>query len=430
MTIAIDLSPLDSAHRMRGIGYTLINIIDNISSEARKGHKFIFFLPPGAESVLKLLKLDGINYDIRLLQDESNYNRKRSKKKLQILGSLYSKFIDLRKVYFGDAAYGDLSDIDVFLQTDQSKYLPNKRGVKKILIIYDIIPFVLEWEYLWSYETARLRGYRIRSAVRCHVRRILYAHQLRIKSKRADKLIAISECTREDFIEKLGIHPDKIQVATLGINLPDAYSKAPSLVRYIPTSWDYSPRHFKFNSSDSYILYIGGADSRRKIKDLVCAFNHLKAEGHKLKLVLAGDSMQGPLNISTIETQLALSNSSYLEDIIFMGFVDDSQRDWLYANALALVFPSKYEGFGLPVLEAMIHRCPVIAYENKAVREVAHDYPIYAKDYKGIMQAVTKLLETPQDELENIRNLGYAHAKKYDWRNTTKKILNALEPSK
>src|SRR5436190_305364 len=80
----------------------------------------------------------------------------------------------------------------------------------------------------------------------------------------------------------------------------------------------------------AYLLFVGGADRRRKLEDLVTAFNQLRAQGHELKLILAGDTMQGPANVATEEIQYALKTSSYLKDIIFMGFANDATRDWLY----------------------------------------------------------------------------------------------------
>ena len=429
MRIAVDLSSLQGPHRMRGIGYTLINLINNLSPEARKEHYFIFFLSGdsgSADDTLKILELDGLQYEVRQLGPKRRSHR-RLRGRLQMLVNAYNNLLELRDSYFGDPRFNELDGTDAFLQTDQSQGLPRKRGIRKVLVIYDIIPYVLEWDYMWSYRTARIHGFPPKAALRCHARRKLYAYKLRVISRRANKLLAISECTKKDFVEKLGVRADKILVTPLGVNLPDNALKAPSLKRYAATSWGYSPRPYKLDADTPFILFVGGADHRRRLRDLVTAFNHLRAEGYELKLVLAGDSMQGPLHISTAETQHALSASSYLDDIIFMGFVDDEQRDWLYANALTFIFPSKYEGFGLPVLEAMIHRCPVIAYDNSATREVARDLPIYAQDYKGLMIAVKDLMNSSKKDIERIKDRGYVHAKKYDWRTTTKKVLDALD---
>lgn len=428
MRIAIDLSSLQGPHRMRGIGYTLINLINNIPSEARKEHSFVFFLEgdvASADDPLNLLELEGLQYEVRQLGPGSRSNRK-LRGKMQMLVSAYNNLLDLKDFYFGDSRFTGLKDIDVFLQTDQSQGLPKKRGVKTALVIYDIIPYVLEWDYMWSYHTARIRGFPPKAALRCHVRRKLYARKLRIKARRADVLLAISERTKKDFVEKLGVKANKILVTPLGVNMPGVTLETPGFMRYTASSWGYSPRPYKLNANTPYILFVGGADSRRRLQDLVVAFNHLRAEGQDLKLVLAGDSMQGPRNISTVDIQNALSDSSYLDDVIFMGFVDDRQRDWLYSNALAFVFPSKYEGFGLPVLEAMIHRCPVIAYENAATREVARDLPVYARDYKGLMEAIKKLAGSSEKDIKRIKDRGYAHAKQYDWQKTAKKVLAGI----
>ncbi|GAC1570422.1 MAG: hypothetical protein NVS3B23_02090 [Candidatus Saccharimonadales bacterium] len=179
-----------------------------------------------------------------------------------------------------------------------------------------------------------------------------------------------------------------------------------------------------------FLLFIGGADRRRKLIDLVTAFNHLRAQGVQINLVLAGDSMQGPYNISTEETQAAFLHSSYLQDIIFMGFVNDKQRDWLYKNALAYVFPSKYEGFGLPVLEALIHGTPVISYPNKATVEVAGNTPFYAYNAFDIQNKTAEILNLSQADLEKKKRINVAAAKNYSWKITSLKIISNMENNK
>ena len=163
---------------------------------------------------------------------------------------------------------------------------------------------------------------------------------------------------------------------------------------------------------------------RRRLDDLVTAFNMLRAKGVQIKLVLSGDSMQGAMNISTEEIQHALKTSSYLEDIIFLGFTDNQTLNWLYTNALAFVFPSKYEGFGLPVLEAMSYGTPVVCYENAGTKEVASDCPIYADGAKGIHDAVSYLLGTSQKELSIIHKNNVKHSEKYSWSKTAQSYLS------
>lgn len=430
MKIGIDLSSLQSAHRMRGIGYTLINLLNSLPAEAKQNHSFVFYIYPiegsGYQDPFELLDLAGVDYEIRELL--SPHSSTEAAGRMRHFIRLRKTFEGLSDFYFGDSRISDTSELDVFLQTDQSQPLPKRRGLKTALVLYDIIPYVLEWDYLWSYSTARMKGFSRRAALRVQMRRKVQARKLKISMRRADLLLAISEATKNDFVSKLRGRSRKIHVSLLGITMPDGIpDKASSFSRYKNTSWKYIKRPVNPKDFGTYLLFVGGADHRRKLQDLVVAFNQLRARGHDIKLVLAGDSMQGPKNISTIKAQRALLNSSYLDDIYFLGFIGDEQRDWLYSNALAFVFPSKYEGFGLPVLEAMSYGCPVITYDNAATREVAGDLPIYADDYQGIFDAVVKLNGYSDTKQESLKKSLVKHANQYQWSDTSQNVISELE---
>lgn len=431
MTIGIDLSPIQGYHRMRGIGYTLINFINGLPTDVRKKHRFIFYALPFEKSdfgdPLELLNLENMDYEIRPLKAARKISRKLPGR-LNMLVSALNNLLEIKDLRFGDSRINSLSGLDAFMQFDQKQAVPRKFGLKKILIIYDIIPYAVEWDYLWSYKTARqIHGFSRKAALRCKVRRWLYIYKIKLNVRRASLLLAISEVTKQEFVSDMKVSPKKIVVTPLGVDLPSKVSgKEASLHQYIKTSWGYRKRDLELDSSVPFILFVGGVDKRRKLADLVTAFNLLRAQGIVMKLVLAGDSMQGPNNIATEEIQHALKSSSYLEDIVFMGFVDDSIRDWLYRNAMAFVFPSRYEGFGLPVLEAMIHKCPVISYKNDATLEVAGTAPLYAENADDIRLSVLKLLAVGQKGLESIGQAGYKQARKYSWSQTARSMIDEL----
>lgn len=429
MTVGIDLSPLQGPHRMRGIGYTLINFINHIPEHQRRDIRFIFYMLPygndSSKNPIKLLDLDGMDYEVRELTERHRSNRSLPGK-LNILVSAYNQLIDLRDLYFGDSRIKDFRGVDVFLQTDQSQSLPRKHGLKKALVVYDLIPYVLEWDYLWSYKTARTRGFSRKAALRVKARRSLYMHKLKANVRRANMALSISEATKKDFLDIVNMRENRVKVTPLGVTEPSSTDANPTLQSYGATSWGYLPSKQKFDSSVPFLLFVGGADRRRKLDELVTAFNQIRAEGRDIKLVLTGDSMKGPENISTEEIQYALKTSSYIDDIVFMGFVDDATRNWLYDHALAFVFPSKYEGFGLPVLEAMIRRCPVVSYRNDATLEVAGSAPIYAKDADELRLAILRLLDLDTKELDTLGNAGFKQAKKYSWEKTSQNICDEL----
>jgi len=427
MKIAIDLSAIQGAHRMRGIGFTIINFINNISAQDRADHSFVFYMYPDAKSqseTLALLDLSNVEYEVRDLGNRRVVT-KTLPGRLRYIISALNQLLELRDYYFGDSRVKSLKDIDVFLQADQSQKLPRKGKHLNVLFLYDMIPFVLEWDYLWAYDTARIRGFSRKAALRCKARRWLYIHKLRISTRRADKMIAISQQTKDDFTKYLSIRDDRIRVIPLGVAIPQHTDLPVRINRYIETPWGYSPRAMTGLPDNPYLLFVGGADRRRRIEDLVGAFNLLRAQGHELKLILSGDSMQGPRNIATEEIQHALATSSYQDDIIYTGFIDDNVRDRLYKNALVFIFPSKYEGFGLPVLEAMSYGCPIISYENSATKEVAGTVPIYAKDVLSLSAAINKIIDD-KPLVDSLKNKGLTHVKRFSWKKTSSEIIDYL----
>lgn len=430
MRIGVDISPLQTGHRMRGIGSVVSNFINFLPEEARQQHSFVFYALTDEEKslkeALKLLNLGGLNYEISFVEAPAQSETRRLPIFLRLPLKIFKKTVELGRFNVGTKLPDH--DLDVFLHTDQSLSLPRTGKAKKIMIAYDIIPYVMEWDYLWSYRTARLKGLSVKSAFGCHLRRWLYISKLKSNIRRTDSLLAISEHTKNDLQKFLGAPAKKITVTPLGVTAPKQQPDSPpQLRRYYQTSWGYFPRPFQLDSKEPFILFIGGADRRRRLEDLVTALNQIRGEGRVLKLVLAGDSMQGPENISTLEIQNSLKASSYLDDIIFLGFVDETTRDWLYKNAKAFIYPSTYEGFGLPVLEAMVHGCPVICYRNAAVEEVAGSLPIYARNHEGLRQSINKLLAAPGQEVEYIRRQNIAHAQKFSWDKTSKDMMSAIE---
>ena len=195
-TIGIDLSPLQSPHRMRGIGITLLNFINNISAADRQNNKYVLFMfETGEAETLQLLDLNGMNYKVSYLrpQPTRHHNKKSivSERVQRLINSTKRQLSELKDRYAGNSLVQDTKGVDVFIQTDQNQSLPHNRGMKKILIIYDIIPYILEWEYFWSYKTARMHGFSRKASLRCQARRSLYIKKLKLNTRRADLLLEI-----------------------------------------------------------------------------------------------------------------------------------------------------------------------------------------------------------------------------------------------
>jgi len=424
MRIGIDLSPLQGPHRMRGIGFTLLNYINSLQATEKKDNHYIFFTLPDVDVMFKnpleLIDVNDLSYEIRVIKSKKRALGKLPRQLHQIVGILNS-ILDLRDYYLGDSRISKLKDIDIFMQFDQSQSLPKKWGMKTVLILYDIIPYVLEWDYLISFKTAKHSNHSFKGSVKLQLQRYLYMKKLRINVKHAKYLVAISEATKQDFIRYTRVKPKKIKVVPLGITLPTVGDRNPpiKILQYLRNSWGYIKRPINFD--EPYLLFVGGTDSRRKLEDLIAAFNLIRARGHKIKLVLVGDIMLGPEAITNQVLRKALKSSSYLDDIVFMGFVDDAIRNWLYKNALVFVFPSVYEGFGLPVLEAMSYGTLVLSRNNQATMEVAENTILYVDDFMEMADKIISVIKDPNGH-KSLTEKALKQVKRFTWDKTAEGI--------
>ncbi len=187
MKIGIDVSSLQGPHRMRGIGYTAINILRSLPHDSKDN--FIFYVHPDDNESLTFIKdivnLPTSRYSFRTFAPTTH--------KVQSIGQLryvikaFSKLRGLHAFRVGSDQYGKVDDLDAFLQLDQSSTLARLSGeAKNYLIGYDLIPYVLETDYLWGYKTARQNGRTRRSALKSVLNRYVYIKKIRLNSRKAD----------------------------------------------------------------------------------------------------------------------------------------------------------------------------------------------------------------------------------------------------
>ena len=450
MKIGIDISLLQGPHRLRGIGSVLINFINNIPDDYKKKHEFIFYTDgdenKAKKNVSKLLKTEGLKYQIIIFGKKPIEHNTKIKKNNKITSSLKRFFlafpgirllVNLKVIFkiFKITVFiykirfnrPRLAETDFFIQFDPDGVIPRSTFV--VYFIHDIIPYVVEWDYLWNYQTTSNKGYGIFRALNNQINRWMYLKKFALKAKLSNQIFVNSETTKVDVINNLKIKENKIKMIHLGINHYENSNilKKQSIKAYKHTSWGYIKNRETLKLKDPYILYVGGADSRRKIEDLISCFNILRARGERIKLVLVGDTMQGPNNISNDKVRASLLNSSYLKDIIFLGFAKEDELNWLYRNALCFVFPSKYEGFGIPILEAMSYGIQVICYRNDATLEVGQSLPIYVENVLDMEEKIKPLINSAKENKIKIVQKNINYSKNYSWSLTSKNILQTLE---
>jgi glycosyltransferase involved in cell wall biosynthesis len=427
MRIAIDISVLQTDHRFRGIGSVAVNFINNISETSRKNDLFILFVNKINEDLAySQLNLDKLNYEVRYLYNKTYF---RWPGKLNLFAKAIHKAAGLIGYYTGDPriAKNQLKDIDSFIQFDQNHKLPSKALKNTVIFMHDLIPYIMEPYYLWSYSTARLNGRSCKSSLKAAFKRKQYITKVRINCKRAQTIIAVSENTKADLIKYAGAKSNKINVVSLGASIDKKLPQDEkiSLYDYETTAWGSTRSKINLTRKP-FVLFVGGVDARRQIVELITAYNNLRARGVNLSLVLAGDCLDGLENIKNETLKKYLEdNTSYNNDIHLMGYITEEERNWLYSHALVFVFPSLYEGFGLPVLEAMGYGTPVITYKDTSIQEIGGDAAIYANNYASIAKSIQTVIDNPKLRQE-ISDKSLAQSRKFNWEKTTDQVINII----
>jgi glycosyltransferase involved in cell wall biosynthesis len=234
-------------------------------------------------------------------------------------------------------------------------------------------------------------------------------HRLR---RQADVVIAPSEATKADIVRHLQINPQRIAVIPWGCD--ERFQPGGDRERFAAVQERY-------RLPARYLLFVGTLEPRKNLTTLLRAYAMLRAEGYSedLKLVVAGRTGWLYADIFNMVKTLALD-----EEVIFTGFVDDEDLPDLYRGAHLFVFPSLYEGFGLPILEAMASGVPVITSNTASMPEVAGDAAMLVDPHaaKAIAEGIARVLT--EDRLrETLTQKGLARARGFTWDTTARKTL-------
>lgn len=227
-------------------------------------------------------------------------------------------------------------------------------------------------------------------------------------ARSADQIVVDSEATRRDVMTMLHIDAQRIHVVPLGVD-----------ERFSPSSAETvdAVRH-KFHLPQRFILYLGTLEPRKGIDTLIDAVAALPAES-ALPLVLAGkkgwywDRIQGRIHANGLKDRVRL-----------LGYVSDEELPALYSAASVFAFPSRYEGFGLPVLEAMACGTPVITTNVSSLPEVVGDAAILIPpDQPGVLtQALHDALSNTQ-VAQTLREAGLARARLFTWERAARETI-------
>jgi len=230
--------------------------------------------------------------------------------------------------------------------------------------------------------------------------------------KRSQKIITVSEFTKNDIIDQFHVSPSKIVVTYEGVaNLAKGHDTL------FVQKLDEEGTLERYKIKDNFLLYIGNAYPHKNLEGLVRVFFQVLKKCPHLRLVLVGKSDYFYERVKTYARSLNLYQENQAESpIIFPGYVPDTELEVLFKRALFYVFPSLYEGFGLPPLEAMAKGCPVLSSNKSSMPEILGEAASYFNPESDTqMEAAIEAMLSSADLREGLVHKGYEQAKKYNW---------------
>ncbi|MFA7087956.1 MAG: glycosyltransferase family 1 protein [Patescibacteria group bacterium] len=290
--------------------------------------------------------------------------------------------------------------------------VPILTPVKFVVTIHDLI--------LTHFPTVRATT---RSHFLYYIKNLAYRLVILSALRRSRKVITVSEFTKNDIINKFNIKPEKIKVIYEGVaNLSKGRDSL------FVSKLDNEETLAQYHIPNNFLLYVGNAYPHKNLEALLRVFSKLHVMYPDLRLVLVGKKDYFYERIQETARAFNLWQKGNINSpVIFPGYVPDSQLEILYTEARAYVFPSLYEGFGLPPLEAMARNCPVISSDCASLPEVLGDAAIYfnPKDDLDMIDKIKYVLDNNiQDDL---RDRGRARAKKYNWWECARETLEVYK---
>jgi len=382
LKIVIDATPISP--QPSGVGLHVANLIHSLSAlQSQENFQLGLAYQPGFKNWL----LGRLEFPDYLSQYSNLYMLPIP---VRISNILLDKFPSFFPLYLEPS----LDYPDIFHGTNYNVY-PYKKSIK-VMNLYDLT-FIKYPQYIHSVV-------------------MKYSKYVKKCLQWTDLILTASESSKTDIINYLRVEPDRIRVTPLASRYHP---------NYLPVeATETLQNSIRYDFSQPYILFVSTIEPRKNLNALIQAFNNLKAK-YKIPhhLILIGQKGWHYKSIFA-----AIENSSWRSQIHHLDYLSDELVALFYSKADVFVYPSHYEGFGLPVLEAMTLGAPVVTSNTSSLPEVAGDAALLIdpNDPIHLANAILKVISDSQLRNELIQK-GKARAKLFSWDKTAQETLNAYK---
>ncbi len=282
---------------------------------------------------------------------------------------------------------------DIFIATDH--LLPFFSRARSIFVVHDLT-------------------FRLFPKVHMPLNRWFLRIMLPLFLKQADTIIAVSEATRKDLIKYYPTATGKTHVIKEGVSTHFQHVKDSLTIESVKK---------KYKLPDKFFLFLGTIEPRKNIPMLLNAFKHVQAHIPGMPLVIVGKKGWRKKSIF----KLIHDKKGLGKNVVFINTVSENDLPAVYSLATTFVYPSRYEGFGLPVLEAMACGTPVICSNTSSLPEVTGDsaFLVPPDDMQAWKQAMIKVAKN-QNLQKDMRKKGFKRSACFTWHKTAQQVLNII----
>ncbi len=237
---------------------------------------------------------------------------------------------------------------------------------------------------------------------------------IRISARRANAIVAVSESTRQDTIRLMGISPQKIYTTQLGVDKIFRPISDPNQLQIVRQ---------KYQLPEEFILFVGLVEPRKNVSLLVRAFKNLVDKGVRIPLVIAGKFGWGYDEVLRTVESLGLKDRVH-----FPGYIAQQDLPLVYNQASLFVYPTLYEGFGLPALEAMACGVPIVTTAISSLPEIVGEAGVLVPpdNLEALSQAMSIVL-TDLSLREHLAEVGPERAAQFTWNRTAQETLQVYK---